>query len=225
MRKVFVVLLGTAMLVGGCFGGDGGDSDVIDVAPMEEVAQEVAQEIPQQDTGPVLCAAGESAGYKFVMVKDSLDNPTLDAECGAGNPGADIDSVCVYRDDAVVGCAKDVTFIPWADATCQNDKNDPTMVLGVPDGVACEGKFENYFSLNGGTIIVNFDGGVELLCGDEVRVTEMPNCKNPEDTLEYMTVSYGAGTDCMEEASTDCQWSIEADWAYGDDFVDVSWEW
>jgi hypothetical protein len=168
---------------------------------------------------------GESAGYKYVMVADSLDNPTLDAECGAGNPGADIDSVCVYRDDAVVGCAKDVTFVPWADATCNNDKDDPTMVLGVPDGVACEGKFENYFSLNGGSIIVSFDAGVELLCGDEVRVTEMPNCKNPEDTLEYMTVSYGAGTDCMEEASTDCQWSIEADWAYGDDFVDVSWEW
>lgn len=231
MRKVLALaaVLALGLCCGGCgFGGgdDEGDDVALDLgAPDEGEGPDLgAADVSVDKTGQA-CEAGESAGYKFVRVQDVLNNPTLET-CGGGNPGADIDSICVYRDEAGIGCAAEVVFFPWAEATCDNDKDVPEEVLDTPDGVACEGDFQGYFSLNGGEIIVSFAATVELLCGDVVHVVEMRNCNTPEETTESYTVSYGAGDDCLAEGGgTTCLWNGESDSALGEALIDVDWIW
>ena len=187
----------------------------------------------ENDTLVGECTAGQSAGYMYVKVEDSLSNPSLalDSGCNGNNPGADIDSVCIWRspDDpmnewidgqnAAMYCASTVAYEPWADAVCGNDKDDSSEVLGTPDGVAADGVFQGYFSLNGGAIIVgfNFAAGDEILCGDMIHVVEMYNPDNPNKTIEDYKVSLGA--------SQDGPWSIESDYATGEVIVDVAWMW
>jgi len=225
MKKLLAVVavLSLGFAYSGCdFGGDGDE----DATPELTATDEGGEPDLVEDVGKTGdCVAGESAGYKFVMVQDVLENPTLET-CGGGNPGADIDSICVYRDDASIGCAADVVFFDWAEATCDNDKDVPEEVLDIPDGVACSGDFTGYFSLNGGHIIVSFAPTVELLCGDVAHIIEMRNCDNPEETTESYTVSYGAGDDCLEEGGgSTCTWSEESDSALGEAEIDVNWVW
>lgn len=180
-------------------------------------------------TGP--CTKGESNGYKWVRIDDHADNATL-TDCKP-NPGADIDAVCVYRDDSEIGCAIDARVQKNADGdpspapVCEeNTKDDILEALDIPDAYTPwdqpDEPYTGYYSLNGRSIILSFDAGVEFLCGDEVGVFEVQNPDKLE-TLEKMVISYGVGDDCFD--GTACLWSLESDWAVGEDYIDVSWEW
>jgi len=156
------------------------------------------------------------------MIEDSADNPTL-LDCNV-NPGADIDSVCIYRQDGLVGCATDVAYTPPAPIPCdENYADDPEDVLGYPDAIAGPDDYMGYFSLNGGWIILAFDAGVEILCGDVLYIVEMHNAEDPDATVEQYKTSIGTGSDCF--GGTDCMWSLESDWAVGEDEIDISWVW
>ncbi len=169
------------------------------------------------------CSIGEGAGFKYVMVEDSPDNPTL-IECNT-NPGADIDSVCVYRANELMDCAAEVSYTTPEPVPCEvNKKDDPEQVLGLPDGLAGPDDYEGYFSLNGGWIILGFEYGFEFLCGDVIHVIEMHNEEDPDATVEQYRTSIGEGTDCLQEGH-DCRWSLESDWAVGEDEIDLTWVW
>jgi len=218
MKKLLAL---SAALVLGLFVAacDFGDGDDATSEPTEEVGEEPDEtEPPPEDvqvSGP--CQIGESAGYTKVRIEDSPDNATLDPDnCGAGNPGADIDAVCIYgNDESEKGCATTVEEEPWADATCENDKADPNEVLGAPDGVAQDGTFVGYFSLNGGAVIVGFGDGIEMLCGDTVHVWEMYN-PDVAGTVEDYKITLG---------TSDGLWNIESDFATGENDIEVTWEW
>ena len=173
-------------------------------------------------SGP--CAPGQSAGFKWILIDDHADNPTL-TDCN-NNPGADIDAVCVYRDDEEIGCAIEAQVYAGDPICDENTKDDINETLDIPDAYtpwdAPEEPYTGYYSLNGRSIVLSFDAGIEFLCGDEVGVFEVQNPDNP-DTLEKMIISYGVGDDCFD--GTDCLWSLESDWAVGEDYIDVSWEW
>ncbi len=195
----------------------------------EDDATEATEDVAEtpKDTGGNTptgdCKVGESADYAYVMIEDSSDNPTL-VDCNT-NPGADIDSICIYRADSNEGCASEVAYTPVNPVPCeQNDKDDPEQVLGAPDGIAGNGEFKGYFSLNGGWIIVGFDAGLEILCGDVIEVIEMHNEEDPDATVEQYRTSLGEGSDCLGEG-LDCRWSLESDWAVGHDEIDVTWVW
>jgi len=179
---------------------------------------ECVSELPE---GP--CQAGESAGYKWVLVQDSPDNSTL-IECGI-HPGADIDAVCIYRQDELVGCATDVAYEATDPTPCaENGADNPEEVLGEPDGMAFSNEFAGFFSLNGGWVVLAFDTGIEILCGDVIEVVGMYNpAADPADPMEMYKTSYGAGSDCL--GGTNCQWSVESDWLAGETQTDVSWVW
>ncbi len=225
MRKVLVFLLGLglAVTVQGCgffdFGDTDDDNDQVEgEIDVPEQPEEVAEEIKEGT-----CTPGQSAGYTFVMVEDAADNPTL-VDCNT-NPGADLDSICIYRADELVGCAAEVAYTPVDPVPCeQNDKDDPEQVLGPPDGIAGNGEFSGYFSLNGGFVIVGFEAGLEMLCGDVIEVVEMHNAEDPDATVEQYRTSMGSGTDCLG-AGTDCLWALTSDWAVGHDEIDVTWDW
>ena len=170
------------------------------------------------------CELGESAGYKWVRIDDYWENATL-TDCNT-NPGADIDAVCIYRGEAEIGCAIDVHVN--GDPVCwENAKDDELEVLDIPDAYTpwdSPGEpWTGYYSLNGRSIVLSFDADVEFLCGDEVGVFEVHNAEDPGATEEMYQTSIGAGSDCF--GGTDCIWSLESDWAVGEDYIDVSWEW
>ena len=173
-------------------------------------------------TGP--CTTGESNGYKWVLIEDHPDNATL-VDCNQ-NPGADIDAVCVYHADEEIGCAIEAQVYAGDPICDENTKDDINETLDIPDAYTPWDKpaepYTGYYSLNGRSIVLSFDAGVEFLCDDEIGVFEVQNPDTP-DTLEKMVISYGDGDDCF--GHTDCRWFLEADWAVGEDYVDVSWEW
>jgi len=145
--------------------------------------------------------------WELVAIVDSPDN-TLNT-CNAGNPGADIDAVELYRDGALHGWAHSVEAIDndmWgADWACDNDENlkdDPDEMLGLADGVAnSEDGFEGYFSLNGCTVYLLMS---EIMYnGDELVVYEMFNAENPEATIEDYQVYLGFYTDDGDMAFVD----------------------
>ncbi len=202
----------------GCDFSDEEDGDVYEekdttVEPDTGVEEDV------QRTGA--CTAGESAGFFWIMIDDDPDGTAMDADdpnCKAGNPGADIDAVCLWRDDDMLACAATVEYAPLASPVCgKNDKADPTQVLDEPDGVAGDGVFKGYFSLNGGSIVVDFENNEEILCGDTIHVVEMYNPSSPTATIEDYKVSIGV--------SADGPWNIESSWVTGEALIDVAWEW
>lgn len=222
MRRVlaFVLSAGLVVALNGCgFGGSDDDGELVEGeidVPLqpEEVAAEVLEGT---------CTPGQSADYMFVMIEDAADNPTL-VDCNT-NPGADIDSICIYREDESQGCATLVAYTPADPVPCdENHKDDPEQVLGAPDGIAGPDDFEGYFSLNGGWVIVGFEAGLELLCGDVLEVIEMHNAEDPGATVEQYRTSLGEGTDCLGDG-LDCRWSLQSDWAVGHDEIDVTWDW
>ena len=197
----------------GCGGSCGECADADETCFLGECVSELPE-------GP--CQAGESAGHEWVMVDDNPDNSTL-SECSL-NPGADIDAVCIYRQDELVGCATDVAYAPSDPSPCdESGADNPEEVLGIPDGVADQNEFSGYFSLNGGWIVVAFGAGVEILCGDVVQVAAMYNPMDPAAPMEQYRTSLGTGSDCF--SGIDCMWGPESDWVAGESETDVSWEW
>lgn len=238
MKKLFAILavfaLGTGVLA--C---DFGEED--DATTYEDDAV-VDNDIgtPDEDvelTG--VCTEGQSAALYFVRIADDLGNATLSGDCGAGNPGADIDAIVLIRPDGTEYFAATVEEdVDVAGGVCdQNDKADVNTVLGQPDGCAkdlgcgcgengyptnpdcdCAGganKWVGYYSLNGGAIIVSFEQGAELLCGDSVAVYEMynPDVAGSEETYQ---VAYG------DDAGN---FIGQTDYSTGTGIIDVSWEW
>ncbi len=236
MKKLFAILavfaLGTGVLA--CDFGEDEDATTY---------EDDTTVIPENDTTVKpqegLCDPGESASLFFVRIADDLDNATLDGDCGAGNPGADVDAIVLIRPDGTEYFAATVEEdADVAGRVCENnDKDDINTVLGQPDGCAkdlgcgcgdhgyptnpdcdCAGgdsKWVGYYSLNGGAIIVSFEQGAELLCGDQVAVYEMynPEVAGSEETYQ---VAYGDDTG---------NWIGQSDIATGTGVIDVAWEW
>ena len=212
-----------AMALGLSFVGcDFSDDEDEDVYEEKDQTGEPDPDVTESDfTRTGTCTAGESAGYFWVMIDDDPDGTAFDPEdknCKAGNPGADIDAICLWRGDDKLACAATVEYAPLGDLVCEkNDKDDPNEVLGDPDGVAADGVFTGYFSLNGGSIVVNFDNDEEILCGDTLHVVEMFNPDNPDSTIEEYKVSIGV--------AAEGPWNIESSWVTGEALIDVAWEW
>ncbi|GEM_PF-5992301 len=174
---------------------------------------------PGDDTGtdPVgPCEVGDQSGWFWVKVLDDLSNPSLtDGKCQSGNPGADIDCVGIDRGGVIVAWADSVYYTPWGQATCDNDKDDPEQVTGPQDGVAGDGQFVGYFSLNGGEISVDFENGEEILCGDVLYIVEMDS--GVEGSREQFLVELGQ--------SDNGPWAEFATAAWGTVELEVDWDW
>jgi hypothetical protein len=214
-------------------GLDGGSDDVM------EQDTPAGVDLPDEEIGPVACTEGESLSLIKVRIADDLDNATLADDCGAGNPGADIDAIVLVHPDGTEAYAATVEEdSDVAGAVCEtNDKDDINTVLGEPDGCAkdlgcgcgdhgyptnpecdCAGgdsKWVGYYSLNGGAIIVTFEGDEELLCGDQIAVYEMynPEVAGSEETYE---IAYG---------DTAGNFMGQTDYSTGTGIIDVTWEW
>ncbi len=232
LLSLFAVLaLGIAPLA--CdFGEDDGDAiEEYDIAEGDEYTP------PDEDV--VLegeCTEGQSAGLFYVRILDNEDNATL-TDCNT-NPGADVDGVVLVRPDGTEYYAATVEEdTDVVGGVCpQNDKSDINTVLGEPDGCVkelgcgcgdfgypmnpdCEcspdGNYVGYYSLNGGAIIVSFEEGAEILCGDQIVVYEMwnPDVAGSEEAYQ---VAYG---------DENGNWIDQVDFATGVGTVDVIWEW
>jgi hypothetical protein len=237
MKKIFAILavfaLGTGVLA--CDFGEDEDTTTFE--------EEDTTVVPEDDTAdPIevgVCTEGQSADLFFVRIADDLDNATLADDCGAGNPGADIDAIVLVRPDGTEFFASTVEEdADVAGGVCDtNDKDDINTVLGQPDGCAkdlgcgcgdhgyptnpeCDcadgdKKWVGYYSLNGGAIIVSFEQSAELLCGDQVAVYEM---YNPEVAGSEETYQVAYGDDLGNFIG-------QADYSTGTGVIDVSWEW
>jgi hypothetical protein len=209
-----VLVMGVAF--SGCdFGSDdnGGDDTI---AGQDTVGGE--------DTAQDVLVAEE--GYTYVRIIDDLAN-VVDVGCQAGNPGADIDAIELMRGGqdaasvvATAGDIVDVSDVPEANATAcaANDKDDPSEVLGVADGVAGDGTFTGYFSLNGRTLDVQLwdatDAPVEMTVGDFLHVVEMHN--NTPESAENYTIMVGYMGD------TDVVWQdLTTEGSTGETFVEI----
>ena len=124
------------------------------------------------------------------MIVDAAEN-TAGGECNAGNPGADIDAVELYRDGLLYGTASSVELLEQTHTTpCDdNDKDDPEEMLGESDGQAGDGVFQGYFSLNGRSAYLLMDEAMED--GDSLVIYEMYNATNPTATIEDYQVYLG----------------------------------
>jgi hypothetical protein len=218
--------------------------DADKLAPSELAEQELVAELPdtpeileKDSLLQGVCSEGQSAALFFVRIADSLDNTTLYGDCGGGNPGADIDAVVLVRPDGTEYYAATVETDDIGYVCDHNDHDDINTVLGGPDGCAgelgsgcgdygyitnpdcqCAGGTDNlvgYYSLNGGSVIVSFEQGTELLCGDQIAIFEM---YNPEiaGSEETYTVSFG---DAFGNFIGQTEFST------GTGVVDVNWEW
>lgn len=222
MKKWLTLVAAFAMAVSfiGCDFSDSEDDVYEDDTLVENDTFVEEDNFTNYDELSGYCTAGQSAGYFYVLIEDDLNGTASDptnSNCTAGNPGADIDAICLWRDDSLVACGATVEYLPWSDATCNNDKDDPNTVLGEPDGVAADGVFQGYFSLNGGSIIVGLDDSAEILCGDQIQIVEMYNPDSATATIEDYKMSLGA--------SSEGPWTIESDYVTGEALIDVSWEW
>jgi hypothetical protein len=240
MKKLLTLFAAFAMAfsVAACDFGDDDNNDEDTTAPETDLVETDTTDVADEDvSGP--CEAGESANLFFVRIMDDPANATLSGDCGAGNPGADIDGIVLVRPDGTEYYAASVSAdedVPGG--VCdQNDKDDMNTVLGAPDGCVkdlgcgcgeygyegnpdcdCEGgdsKWLGYYSLNGGAIIVDFDESAEILCGDSIVVYEMYN-PDLAGSVETYSVAYGTG---------EGNWLDAVDIAIGVGSVDVTWEW
>jgi len=146
--------------------------------------------------------AGLENDWELVMIIDAEEN-TADT-CNAGNPGADIDAVEIYRDGALFGWVNSVEAVDQAFVTpCDdNDKDDPDEMIGPADGTAnSDDGFAGYFSLNGRDVVLLMSELMEN--GDELVVYEMYNADNPDATIEDYQVFLGYYTDEGDMAFTD----------------------
>ena len=154
---------------------------------------------------------GYENDWELVMIIDAEEN-TSGGVCNAGNPGADIDAVEVYRDGMLNATAISVEALEQTFQTpCpNNDKDDPDEMLGQQDGVAEDGVYEGYFSLDGRSAYLLMSDIMEN--GDSIVIYEMRDATNPEATIEDYQVYLGYYTDDGEMA-----WTNEAvsDWATG----------
>ncbi len=239
MKRIIFAALFLLPLVSSC-GTDLGEPEdvkVVDLVEVDLVAVDVDE--GEDIVLPGECTEGQSAGLFYVRIADDLDNVTLTGDCGAGNPGADIDAIVLVRPDGTEFYAATVeTDMDVAGAVCAtNDKDDVNTVLGQPDGCAkdlgcgcgengyptnpdcdCAGgdnKWVGYYSLNGGDIIVSFDENAELLCGDSVAVYEMYN-PDVAGSEEAYQVAYG---------DENGNFIGQTDFATGTGVIDVLWEW
>ena len=240
-RTMIAALFALVPLAVASCGVDGGDEDISLAVDLEGETEsiDVVVETMAVDDLVGTCTEGQSAGLFFVRIADDLDNITLTGDCGAGNPGADIDAIVLVRPDGTEFFADTVEEdADIAGAVCEtNDKDDINTVIGEPDGCAkdlgcgcgdhgyptnpecdCAGgdnKWVGYYSLNGGAIIVSFEEGAELLCGDSVAVYEMynPEVAGSEETYQ---VAYG------DDAGN---FIGQTDYSTGTGIIDVTWEW
>ena len=180
-----VMILGTAFMA--CdFGGD--DDDSTGGEPDTYYGDD---EYTEDDT----TGGGYENDWELVLIIDSPDN-TADT-CNAGNPGADIDAVEVYRDGELHGTANsveamdnDIWDAAWPCDNDDNDKDDPDEMLGQADGLAsADDGFSGYFSLNGRSAYLAMSDIMEN--GDELVIYEMFNAENPEATIEDYQVYLG----------------------------------
>ncbi len=201
---VVALVLALATFGVGCFGdnGDAGEGDVFEPEP----------DTADPDTGDesdVEVYPYENE-WELILLVDSPDNTT--DTCNAGNPGADIDAVEVYRDMELYAWAASVEFIEQTHETpCEeNDKDDPEDMLGPADGQAADGVFEGYFSMNGRSVGLLLSDLLED--GDELVIYEMFNAENPDATIEDYQVYLGYYLDDGDMAFND---EAFADWNTG----------
>ena len=184
MKKIFsilaVMVLSTAFLA--CdFGSDDEDT----TTPGDDTYTAEEDEYTTDDT-----YVGTENVWELVMIVDAAEN-TAGGECNAGNPGADIDAVELYRDGLLYGTASSVELLEQTHTTpCDdNDKDDPEEMLGESDGQAGDGVFQGYFSLNGRSAYLLMDEAMED--GDSLVIYEMYNATNPTATIEDYQVYLG----------------------------------
>ena len=155
--------------------------------------------------------------WELVMIIDAEEN-TSGGKCNAGNPGADIDAVEIWRDGELFGWVSSVEAIEEFFSTpCdENDKDDPEEMLGPADGHCGDGIFSGYFALNGRIAYLLMSEIMEN--GDELVVYEMFNAENPDATIETYQVYLGFYND-----EGDMAWTDEAvsDWNTG--LIDGLW--
>ena len=213
MKKLFsifaVLILGTAFMA--CdFGSDDEDGTT---GGEEDTYTSEGDQYTEEDTGG---GGTYDNDWELVMIIDSPDN-TVDT-CNAGNPGADIDAVEIYRDGDLYGWANSVEALDtdiwggaWPCDNADNDKDDPDEMLGQADGLASsDDGFSGYFSLNGRTAYMLMSDLMEN--GDELVIYEMFNAENPDATIEDYQVYLGYYTNDGDMAFTDEAFS---DWNTG----------
>ena len=225
MKKWLALMIVLAFSVAACdFGGDDTDEEITPFETTDDFEVDpdpdaTVTEVEEGELPPQQCETGESAGYTKVRILDDPENATL-VDCNT-NPGADIDSICVFGPDGTEkGCAATVLVEEIAPVCDENHKDDPNEVIGIPNGTAQDGKFEGYYSLNGGAIVVTFDGGAEMLCGDIVHVVEMYNPDLAGSTENY-SVFYGTDADLWGDPA----YIIQSDETTGEADIDVLWFW
>jgi len=200
MKKFLSIL--AVMILGSAFMACDFGSDDDDTTTPEADSYIEADEYTDDDAG-----GGIENHWELVMIIDSPDN-TVDT-CNAGNPGADIDAVELYRDGDVYGWANSVEALDtdiwggaWPCDNADNDKDDPDEMLGQADGTASSDEgFSGYFSLNGRTAYLLMSDIMEN--GDELVIYEMFNAENPDATIEDYQVYLGYYTNDGDMAFTD----------------------
>lgn len=170
---------------------DVGAQDTADVAPdvlpdvLPDVSDVSAPDVTDvgPDTKPVDAGpppdgvaedVGAVDGYFWVRITDNAQNSSvlvcLDVYA---SPGADIDAVALYRAGELLGYADTVKGMLNTDPhmtgnPCKNDYEDLDDALGEPDAEAEVGSV----SLNGGYLLLRFEGAPEILEGDFISVFE-----------------------------------------------------
>jgi len=201
-----ILILGLAFAA--CDFGDDGDDDA--------TVDDYDTYVDEDETGEADVTAGYEYDWELVMIIDSPDN-TVDT-CNAGNPGADIDAVEIYRDGSLEGWVHSVEAMDtdiwgagWPCDNDDNDKDDAAEMEGPANGTAnSDDGFAGYFSLNGRTVYLLMS---ELMYnGDELVIYEMFNADNPDATIEDYQVYLGFYNDDGDMAWTD---EAVADWNTG----------
>ncbi len=188
-----VMILGTAFMA--CdFGGDDDDSS----GGEPDAGYTEDDTYYEEDTS----GGGYENDWELVLIIDAEEN-TVDT-CNAGNPGADIDAVEIYRDGEIHGWGQSVEAVDHNFATpCDdNDKDDPDEMVGQADGHASSDQgFSGYFSLNGRMAYLLMSEIMEN--GDELVIYEMFNAENPDATIEDYQVYLGYYTNDGDMTFTD----------------------
>jgi len=197
-----VLILGLAFAACDFGSDDEGDATVDDDTYVDE------DETGEDDTTD----PGYEEDWELVMIIDAEEN-TSGGECNAGNPGADIDAIEIYRDGDLFGWVSSVEAIEQNFATpCDdNDKDDPEEMLGQSDGTAnADDGFAGYFSLNGRIAYLLMSEIMEN--DDELVIYEMFNADNTEATIEDYQVYLGFYNEDGDMAFTD---DAVSDWNTG----------
>ena len=208
MKKYFGIMFIIAMMLAAACSSSTGDDGATDPDTTTDSSTDQA-DAGTSDAGTAADAVAPAASYTWVVI---FDDTTV---CTGTGPGADIDTVAVYRDKKLIGVGKPKTADYAAGSGTDCDKNthakpvDVEACTGPLGDIDPEGVTTGYLSLGGGSVefqiggcangeatIDKCDGKgdvVALQDGDEFEVYEVDKWyqddkhKNPATTKNYIT--------------------------------------